>query len=135
MKLKINGVEAYVGMKLKLRSDDELCTLMGWREPHKPNSTGRIYVRYEDETMNNEYFPGVAGKAEWVPDNWIAEYGSLLEPDGVIFVHADSRRKPIHITQLNLFGLSSDQEMNEEQTKKFCELGSTLLAWLNKNIA
>jgi hypothetical protein len=38
----------------------------GWREPHKPASTGRIYLQAMDERrITTEYFPNVIG-AEWI---------------------------------------------------------------------
>ena len=38
-------------------SRDEMFVVTGWREPHKPSSTGRVYVR--DEHGEHEFFPGV----------------------------------------------------------------------------
>lgn len=40
----------------------ETYILTGWREPHKPGSSGHIYVRYPDEpggVMSAEYYPSV----------------------------------------------------------------------------
>jgi hypothetical protein len=40
--------------------------ITGWAEPHKPASTGRVYVRTMDErAMTTEYFPSVVG-ADWI---------------------------------------------------------------------
>lgn len=45
------------------RGDKAIVT--GWEEPHKPSSSGRIYVKWdEDQTMDNSYYPSVFG-AKW----------------------------------------------------------------------
>lgn len=36
----------------------EVAKVLGWSAPHKPSSTGRIYVEWADGSKN-EYFPGV----------------------------------------------------------------------------
>jgi len=47
----------------------ERCVLKGGRPPHKPGSTGRVYVAMEGEEgepgFESEYFPGVIG-AKWI---------------------------------------------------------------------
>lgn len=43
----------------------ETAIVTGWDEPHNPSSTGRIYVKWdEDQTMSDSYYPSVFG-AEW----------------------------------------------------------------------
>lgn len=42
----------------------EKCTLLSGTPPHKPSSTGRVYVEFEDGTKG-EYFPSVIG-LKWV---------------------------------------------------------------------
>lgn len=44
----------------------ETWTLIGARAPHKPSSTGRIYVRGEGGGIAREFFPSVCGLA-WKP--------------------------------------------------------------------
>ena len=52
--LMINGKPAEIGQEVTMHSG-EVGILEGWREPHKPSSTGRVYVN------GNEYFPSVIG--------------------------------------------------------------------------
>lgn len=33
--------------------------LSGFREPHKPSSTGRVYVEFEGQSYTSEFFPSV----------------------------------------------------------------------------
>ena len=41
-------------------------TVTGTAEPHKPASTGRVYVQAMDESRAHaQYYPGVIG-AEWI---------------------------------------------------------------------
>lgn len=47
-------------------SGGETWTLTGARAPHKPSSTGRIYVKGEGDGMTREFFPSVCGLA-WKP--------------------------------------------------------------------
>jgi hypothetical protein len=45
----------------------EKVVVTGIHEPHKPQSTGRVAVRYGDDTVR-EFFPGVIG-ASWINRN------------------------------------------------------------------
>lgn len=38
-----------------------VATLVGIEPPHKPSSTGRVYVREAGEEITRSYFPGVYG--------------------------------------------------------------------------
>lgn len=42
-------------------NDDESFTLMGWRRPHKPGSTGRVFVKNDSDNFEQQFFPGVFG--------------------------------------------------------------------------
>lgn len=42
----------------------ERAILLGIQEPHKPASTGRVYIQLEDSRASREFFPSVIG-AEW----------------------------------------------------------------------
>ena len=52
-----------MGVGLLVRTcKDEVATILGITEPHKPASTGRVYVRWHDEhRTTGEYFPSVFG--------------------------------------------------------------------------
>jgi len=39
--------------------DGKAATVKGWREPHKPSSTGRVYVVWDGSNQEWEYFPTV----------------------------------------------------------------------------
>lgn len=43
----------------------ERATLLMITEPHKPASTGRVYIQFEDSKASREFFPSVIG-AEWI---------------------------------------------------------------------
>ena len=43
----------------------ERAILLGMAEPHKPSSTGRVYIQLDDSRASREFFPSVIG-AEWV---------------------------------------------------------------------
>jgi hypothetical protein len=43
----------------------ERAILLGIAEPHKPASTGRVYIQFDGTTYAREFFPSVIG-AEWV---------------------------------------------------------------------
>ncbi len=60
MKLLINGVEAVKGQEVT-DFRGESWTLEGWQEPHKPSSTGRVYVSQDGAEFQREFFPGVVG--------------------------------------------------------------------------
>lgn len=57
-KLFINGMEAVRDMEVTT-SNGEVGTLVGWREPHKPGSTGRVYVRLPRLSYDCEWYPSV----------------------------------------------------------------------------
>lgn len=44
---------------------DESGTLMRMERPHKPGSTGRVYVRMDGDTSEREFFPSVVN-LEWI---------------------------------------------------------------------
>ncbi len=47
----------------------ERMSLTGWREPHKPGSTGKIYVKgFDDNDYEAMFYPGVIG-AKFVEEN------------------------------------------------------------------
>lgn len=53
--------------------DGELFRLDFYREPHKPSSTGRVYVtRMVEQGGQLEFFPSVVG-AKWIEreDGWV----------------------------------------------------------------
>jgi hypothetical protein len=43
----------------------ERAILLGIQEPHKPASTGRVYIQLDGSRASREFFPSVIG-AEWV---------------------------------------------------------------------
>lgn len=57
MKLMIKGKEATVGMEVTSFRGDK-AKLLSWTEPHKPSSSGRVYVEWENGSTD-EYFPSV----------------------------------------------------------------------------
>lgn len=57
MKLMIKGKEATVGMEVT-SFRGEKAKLLSWTEPHKPSSSGRVYVEWENGSTG-EYFPSV----------------------------------------------------------------------------
>ena len=59
MKLMIKGKEATVGMEVTDFRGDK-AKLLSWREPHKPSSSGRVYVKWENGGTGESY-PGVFG--------------------------------------------------------------------------
>lgn len=59
MKLMIKGKEATVGMEVT-SFRGEKAKLISWTEPHKPSSSGRVYVEWENG-RTGEYFPSVIG--------------------------------------------------------------------------
>lgn len=66
MRLYVRGVPAETGMEVTM-NNSEKGKLVDWRRPHKPSSTGRVYVSVENSTSVREYFPSVIG-AEWRKD-------------------------------------------------------------------
>lgn len=64
LKYKCNLEPVLIGDVVHIRNTPYVIT--GWREPHKPSSTGRVYVQSMDEKrMTAEYFPSVIG-AGWL---------------------------------------------------------------------
>lgn len=43
----------------------ERAILLGIQEPHKPSSTGRVYIEFNGSGCAREFFPSVIG-AEWI---------------------------------------------------------------------
>jgi len=39
--------------------DGESFTLMGWRKPHKISSTGRVFVKNDNDSFEQSFFPNV----------------------------------------------------------------------------
>jgi len=58
------GNEVKVGDKVKMQ-DGRTWTLSGIEKPHKPSSTGRVYVVPASGRACASYFPSVIG-AEWI---------------------------------------------------------------------
>lgn len=47
-----------IGDKL-IANDGHEVILQGWRKPHKPSSTGRVFVKSETDTFELQFFPSV----------------------------------------------------------------------------
>lgn len=60
MVLEIEGIVAVKGMPVATNRG-EIGILTGWREPHKPSSSGRVHVQLEGNSYQSEFFPGVIG--------------------------------------------------------------------------
>lgn len=58
--LFINGQPAVAGMKV-ITFDGEEGKLDFWGPPHKPSSTGRVYVTLDGCSSQSEFFPSVIG--------------------------------------------------------------------------
>ena len=58
MQLFINGVQAVKGQEVKTFLG-ETCKLIGWREPHKPSSSGKVWVSFPCSTSVQEFYPSV----------------------------------------------------------------------------
>lgn len=43
----------------------ERAVLLGIQQPHKPSSTGRVYIQLEGSRASREFFPSVIN-AEWI---------------------------------------------------------------------
>ena len=54
---KDTGKEVLIGATLKGRNGD--VTLIGFRKPHKPSSSGRVFVEAVDDTFEQSLFPHV----------------------------------------------------------------------------
>jgi hypothetical protein len=61
---KANGNEVKVGDVVKT-SRGEKCEVRYFRPPHSPSSEGKISVRFDDNSFDNEYYVSVIG-AEWI---------------------------------------------------------------------
>jgi hypothetical protein len=57
---ELTGKELVIGQVVET-SRGEKTILTGFKEPHKPSSTGRVYVKAEGAQYGNEYFPSVIG--------------------------------------------------------------------------
>lgn len=67
-RLFIDGIPVKIG-QIVTDFRGETAIVTGWQEPHKPSSSGRIYVKFtEDQQMSNEYYPSVYG-AEFKEEN------------------------------------------------------------------
>lgn len=67
MKLKYDktGNDVVIGDTVET-SNDDVFTVEGMREPHKPSSTGRVFVK-DEHGRDREFFPNVIG-ASWHDD-------------------------------------------------------------------
>ena len=63
MQLMINGVPVVIG-ETYTTFKEETVTLLGVTEPHKPSSTGRVYLEFENG-WRQECFPSVI-RAKWI---------------------------------------------------------------------
>lgn len=65
------GEQVQAGDLVSLQ-DGELYRLDFYREPHKPSSTGRVYITPEGGGGQRELFPSVIG-AKWIEreDGWV----------------------------------------------------------------
>ena len=60
MKLVINEKVAEAGMEVEtFRGEKGI--LLCWKEPHKPSSSGHVYVLLNGEEDEREFYPGVIG--------------------------------------------------------------------------
>lgn len=60
------GLQCKIGDTVRFVSDDETATLEGGMPPHRPGSSGKIYVtERHDVNMQREYYPSVCG-LKWV---------------------------------------------------------------------
>ena len=59
------GEPVAVGAAANLRNEPGW-TISGGRAPHKPGSTGRVWVQDPRTSAEREYFPGVVD-AQWMP--------------------------------------------------------------------
>ncbi len=57
---KSDGTEVPIGSTLSTSDGDEY-ELIGFRKPHKPSSSGRVYVKMETDTFETALFPHVFG--------------------------------------------------------------------------
>lgn len=65
-------------------------------------------------------------------DKWYADYGSLLQPNGMYLCGTD---QPIHLTKEMLFdNMDDDTEMTKEQGHIFCDLCSIIVEFVTKKI-
>lgn len=58
-----SGIEVKVGDSVTLRNGEKV-TVTDIQKPHKPASTGRVYVSYDGKNSTS-YFPGVID-AKWI---------------------------------------------------------------------
>lgn len=55
---KHTGDQVNIGDIVMGRDGDEL-TVMGWRKPHKISSSGRIFVKGDNDKFEQQFFPHV----------------------------------------------------------------------------
>lgn len=72
MTSKLKLVDIKTGRELgigdKLQTQKQTVTLLGMSRPHKPESTGRVFIEFPDGTTG-EYFPSVVNATwEWVKE-------------------------------------------------------------------
>ncbi len=60
MQLLVNEKLAEKGMKV-VTSTGKTGTLEHWQEPHKPSSSGKVYVRMDDGEYISQFYPSVIG--------------------------------------------------------------------------
>ena len=53
------GTQEEVCIGDKLIQEGEEFEIMGWRRPHKPSSSGRVFVKTKNDTFERSLFPGV----------------------------------------------------------------------------
>lgn len=59
---KNNGKEVKIGDIVRYTRDDEVTEyeIMGWRKPHKPSSSGLVFVRVKNtDDFQRHYYPHV----------------------------------------------------------------------------
>lgn len=61
---KATGEDVKVG-DVVTTSKGKKCEVKYFRPPHKPSSSGKVTVRFEDSDFNMEYYVSVIG-AEWI---------------------------------------------------------------------
>lgn len=55
---KETGDQVNIGDKL-LDRDGSTVIVQGWRKPHKISSSGRVFVKGDDDTFEQQFFPHV----------------------------------------------------------------------------
>jgi hypothetical protein len=92
--------------------------------PEELEELHKVYeYLYADMMKNKIYTSG----------NWAADYGSMLEPDGMYCLNNETETEPLHITKRHLFG-EHVKELTEQQNTQFAELQSLIMTWLCNTI-